>query len=131
MTGEDLQKIASDPKFAPNKRKPIKKSRSVGQLFEDVDQEVTFKDKRGRPWLKNPKAYARAKVANELKKKTEQATKVHSQESSTEDVDSDVSEAVSTKSSDMSMHSLSSVISDEEDVNPMAAIADLCGTVGR
>ncbi|KAF6773376.1 Ehrlichia chaffeensis immunodominant surface protein repeat-containing domain protein [Paragonimus kellicotti] len=126
MMSEDLQKIAGDPKFAPNKRKPVKKSRSVGQLFEDVDQEVTFKDKRGRPWLKNPKAYARAKVASKQKKKTEQATEAHSQESSAEDVDSDVSETASTKSSDVSMHSSSSLVSDEEDVNPMAAIADLC-----
>ncbi|VDP94737.1 unnamed protein product [Echinostoma caproni] len=59
----DVDRIARDPKYAPVKRKSHQKTRSVRDLFADVDQEPVFKDKRGRPWVKNPRAYAKAQLA--------------------------------------------------------------------
>ncbi|CAL8072993.1 unnamed protein product [Calicophoron daubneyi] len=105
MNDKELEKVSRDPRFAPLKRKNVSTTRSVKQLFEGVEQEIAFKDKRGRPWLKNPKAFARAQVAQKRAR-----TGTSKSESSEED---------STEESDVS--SLSA--SDEQD--PFESIADL------
>ncbi|THD26190.1 Pre-rRNA-processing protein esf1 [Fasciola hepatica] len=73
MNTIDVERISQDPKFAPAKRKNNQKTRSVRDLFADVDQEPVFKDKRGRPWVKNPLAYAKTQRTKNHQPNTNEA----------------------------------------------------------
>ncbi|TGZ63605.1 hypothetical protein CRM22_006817 [Opisthorchis felineus] len=116
MKDSDLDRVARDPKFAPGKRKPVKRSRTARQLFEDIEQEASFKDKRGRPWLRNPRAYVRAKFAHKAS---------HNEESLPEEEPQlDVSRGKSS-SLEASLQDSSTTSSSDEDADPFEVIADL------
>lgn len=108
MNSQDLNKISQNPKFAPGKRKVHTKVRTVKDLFVDVATTTAFKDKRGRPWIKNPRAYAKQQVAK----------RANTNYSSSDESVSNLNVSSTDEDSDLSADS---------DGDPFECIADLQG----
>ncbi|CAH8610384.1 unnamed protein product [Heterobilharzia americana] len=117
MNNKQLQEISKDPLLAPGKRKGAKKTRSVKDLFNDVGPEASFKDKRGRPWFKNPRAYVKQQL---IAKAERYDKKQHSESSDSETSGRIASETEPNTSSD-------SDDDDEEKINFFEDIEDLQG----
>lgn len=113
MNNKNLEEISHDPLLAPGKRKGAKKTRTVKDLFDDVGPESAFKDKRGRPWFKNPRAYVKQKLASKTRK---DSSEKQSDSSSNESSELEASETESSASTN-----------DEEKINVFEAIEDLQG----
>ncbi|CAH8578164.1 unnamed protein product [Schistosoma mattheei] len=113
MNNKNLEEISHDPLLAPGKRKGAKKTRTVKDLFDDVGPESAFKDKRGRPWFKNPRAYVKQKLASKTQK---DGAEKQSDSSSNESSELEASETESSTST-----------SDEEKINVFEDIEDLQG----
>ncbi|VEL36514.1 unnamed protein product [Protopolystoma xenopodis] len=64
----DFSDISRDPRYF-SKRKKTLPTRSVGDLFKDVEPENVPRDKRGRPWSTNPTEYAKKQIALMSKRK--------------------------------------------------------------
>ncbi|CAH8863659.1 unnamed protein product [Trichobilharzia szidati] len=96
MDNKGLEEISQNPLLAPNKRKKANKARTVKDLFNDVGPEASFKDKRGRPWFKNPRAYVKQKLAP----KTERIDDEHSQSSGDDGGDGSGSDSSRSKDSE-------------------------------
>ncbi|VDQ14124.1 unnamed protein product [Trichobilharzia regenti] len=112
MDNKGLEEISKNPLLAPNKRKKANKTRTVKDLFNDVGPEASFKDKRGRPWFKNPRAYVKQKLAP----KTERIDDDHSQSSDDGGSNSD---------SSRSRDSESKTSSDSDDGNEVDFFEDI------
>ncbi|CAH8540630.1 unnamed protein product [Schistosoma turkestanicum] len=113
MDNKNLEEIPHDPLLAPGKRKGAKKTRTVKDLFDDVGPEASFKDKRGRPWFKNPRAYVKQLLASKIQK---DGVDKEPDSSSDEGSQLDVSETESSTSP-----------SDDEEINVFEDIEDLQG----
>ncbi|TNN08598.1 ESF1 isoform 1 [Schistosoma japonicum] len=113
MNNKNLEEISQDPLLAPGKRKGARKTRTVKDLFGDVGPEAAFKDKRGRPWFKNPRAYVKQKLASKIQ--SDDVVK-QSECTSSEDSDKEASEAES-----------SSSLNDDDEVDVFEDIEDLQG----
>lgn len=117
----------SDPKLAPAKRKTLQVAkRTVKDLFADVDESVTFKDKRGRPWLKHPRQYAKAQISVLKAKKSTPSNELSSSDDEDDDDDEDKSDDETASSSGDATSSSDSEYSEKD---PFQTVAELKGTV--
>ena len=90
MDDIELNQIARDPRYAGRLKKKTKKEKEAFKnLFEGLDEEETFKDKRGRPWPSRPLKYAKELIRKEEEKSDDDESTATSSES---DSDSSTSE---------------------------------------
>ncbi|VDM33862.1 unnamed protein product [Hydatigera taeniaeformis] len=87
MDDTELDKISRDPRFSGKLRKKTRKEKeALKSLFEGLEEEGSFKDKRGRPWPSRPLRYAKQLIEKEKEGKKEE-----SEDSESESDSSDVS----------------------------------------
>ncbi|VDK33739.1 unnamed protein product [Taenia asiatica] len=87
MDDDELDRISRDPRFSGRLKKKTKKEKdALKNLFEGLEEEGSFKDKRGRPWSSRPLKYAK-----QLIEKGEEETKEESEDSESRSDSSEVS----------------------------------------
>lgn len=87
MDDQELDRISRDPRFSGRLRKKTRKEKeALKNLFEGLEEEGSFKDKRGRPWSSRPLKYAK-----QLIEKGEEESKEESEDSESESDSSGVS----------------------------------------
>ena len=66
MDDNELNQISRDPRYSGRlKKKTRKEKEAFKNLFEGLNEEETFKDKRGRPWPTKPLKYAKELIRKE------------------------------------------------------------------
>lgn len=90
MEDKELDQLTRDPRYAGKLKKTSKKDKeALKDLFGDLKEEETYKDKRGRPWPKHPIKYAKQLIKEEEEEKTKESSE--EDEESTTESDSDSS----------------------------------------
>nr|CDS32673.1 ESF1 [Hymenolepis microstoma] len=95
MNDRELKEISRDPRFAGRLKKKTRKEKEAHKsLFEGIEEEETFKDKRGKPWSCKPLRYAKHLLEKEEDDESESESEEYeadeSEESSSSDSDSSV-----------------------------------------
>ncbi|KAM7534880.1 hypothetical protein Aperf_G00000112208 [Anoplocephala perfoliata] len=100
MDDKELKAISRDPRFAGRLKKKTKKEKEAfKRLFDGLEEEETFKDKRGRPWPRKPLKYAKQLIKEEEQKREEEDSDTDASSSDSEDLSDSESDMSSTEGS--------------------------------
>ncbi|VDD79388.1 unnamed protein product [Mesocestoides corti] len=95
MDEKELDQISRDPRFAGRLKKKTKQEKEAFKsLFEGIEDEETYKDKRGRPWSKRPLKYAKQLVHKEEESDEEEESSSTEEASLSSDISSSAGEDV-------------------------------------
>ncbi|CDS43771.1 conserved hypothetical protein [Echinococcus multilocularis] len=94
MDDVELNEISRDPRFSGRLKKKTKKEKEAFKnLFEGLEEEGSFKDKRGRPWSSRPLKYAKQLIKKEKVEVEEEPEDSESESDPSEVLDSDSSDS--------------------------------------
>lgn len=100
MDDKELNEISRDPRFAGRLKKKTKNDKEAfKKLFNGLEEEETFKDKRGRPWPRKPLKYAKQLIKEEEQKREEEDSDADTSSSDSEEQSDSGSDISSTESS--------------------------------
>ncbi len=102
MEDKELDKLTRDPRYAGKLKKTSKKDKeALKDLFGGLEEEETYKDKRGRPWPKRPVKYAKQLIKEEEEKEDESSSEDEPSSESESDASSSAGEAVEENLADL------------------------------
>lgn len=111
---KELREISKDPRFAGRLKKKTQREKEAHRnLFAGIEEEETFKDRRGRPWSRKPLKYAKQLIEKDEDIEEEE-----------EDYEADKSDSMSEKESSDSEESDSS---SRDVLDPEERLIDLQG----